>query len=503
MPVLALKIIKKSKIMQYLLIFSLLIFSFNASSYAFITTTDEGICSPDAEKSKECLENENIIQPPGSEKDFNKQNIRIEKKKDSKVSTTPENISAQTKHKVIIYFFWGDGCPHCKEEKAFFSRIKEKYNLEIKNFEVWYNKENADFLKKTAEAYKLKSSGVPVTFIGTHSFIGFSKDKEYDIEKAIQECSDIKCVDPGLIASGKISIENIVQIQITGETTKEVECTERSKNVDIPWLGRVDASKLSLPVITIVIAGLDSFNPCAFFVLFSLLGLLIHARSRQKMFIIGSIFVFFSGFIYFLFMAAWLNLFLLMGQVQIITIVAGVIAILIAIINIKDFFIFKKGISLTIPDSAKPSLFDKMRRLIKSSSFVSIIIGTTALAIAANSYELLCTAGFPMVFTRILTLNNLGNLTYYAYLLLYNIIYVIPLFLIVISFTITLGKRQLSEWQGRVLKLISGLMMLGLGLVLLFDPTILSNTLISFSLLAGALVLSFILVFFIKKFGYK
>lgn len=487
--------------MQYLLILFLLMFSFNASSYAFITTTDEGVCSSDEEKSKECVEN--IIQPHVLEKDFNKQNRTIEKKEDSRVSTVSENISAPPKNKVTIYLFWGDGCPHCKEEKIFLSRMKEKYNLEIKDFEVWYNKENADFLKKIAETYKLKSSGVPVTFIGTYSFIGFSKDKEYDIERAIQECSNIKCMDPGLISSGKIPIENITQTQITGETTKEVECTERSRNVDIPWLGRVDASKLSLPVITIVIAGLDSFNPCAFFVLFSLLGLLIHARSRQKMFIIGSIFVFFSGLIYFLFMAAWLNLFLLMGQVQIITIIAGIIAILIAIINIKDFFIFKKGISLTIPESAKPGLFDRMRKLIKSSSFISIIIGTTMLAIAANSYELLCTAGFPMVFTRILTLNNLGNLTYYAYLLLYNIIYVIPLFLIVIFFTISLGRRQLSEWQGRVLKLISGLMMLGLGLVLLINPTILNNTLISFLLLAGALVLSLFLVFFIKKLGYK
>ncbi len=488
--------------MQYLLILFLLIFFFNSYSYAFITTSDEGVCSPDVEKSKECLENENIIQTPAAGTNIDRQNKSTEKKRDSIVSV-PENISASKKNRVIIYFFWGDGCPHCKEENIFLSKMKEKYNLEIKAFEVWYNRENADFLKKIAEAYKLKASGVPVTFIGTYSFIGFSKDKEYDIEKAIQECSDILCTDPGLIASGKIPIENIVQTQITGETTREVECTERSRNVDIPWVGRVDASKLSLPVITIVIAGLDSFNPCAFFVLFSLLGLLIHARSRQKMFITGGIFVFFSGLIYFLFMAAWLNLFLFMGQVQIITIIAGIIAVLIAIINIKDFFIFKKGISLTIPDSAKPGLFDRMRKLIKSSSFISIIIGTTALAIAANSYELLCTAGFPMVFTRILTLNNLDNLTYYAYLLLYNVIYVIPLFLIVVIFTITLGKRQLSEWQGRILKLISGLMMLGLGLVLLIDPTILSNTLISFLLLSGAFVVSFILVLITKKLGYR
>src|SRR4030043_88063 len=139
----------------------------------------------------------------------------------------------------------------------------------------------------------------------------------------------------------------------TAERAEDLECKKKNKTVYIQWIGKRDASEMSLPVITLVIAGLDSFNPCAFFVLFSLLGLLIHARSRRKMLLVGSIFVFFSGFIYFIFMAAWLNLFLFMGQVQMITKVAGLTAVLIAAINIKDFFLFKKGVSLTIPDNAK------------------------------------------------------------------------------------------------------------------------------------------------------
>ncbi|MEW6587061.1 MAG: hypothetical protein AB1442_15810, partial [Nitrospirota bacterium] len=269
--------------------------------------------------------------------------------------------------------------------------------------------------------------------------------------------------------------------------------------VFIPWIGRLDASELSLPVMTMVIAGLDSFNPCAFFVLFSLLGILIHAQSRKKMLLTGGVFVFFSGFIYFVFMAAWLNLFLIMGQVALITKIAGTVAVVIALINIKDFFIFKKGVSLTIPDSAKPGLFDRMRKLLKSTSLLSILAGTAVLAIAANSYELLCTAGFPMVFTRILTLNNLSPITYYFYLAFYNTIYVIPLSIIVILFTVTLGRRSLTEWQGRVLKLVSGTMMLGLGSVLFLNPEILNSALVSVILLSGALAVSAIVIFLTKR----
>ncbi|MCK7494235.1 MAG: hypothetical protein MZW92_25745 [Comamonadaceae bacterium] len=106
------------------------------------------------------------------------------------------------------------------------------------------------------------------------------------------------------------------------------------------------------------------------------------------------------------------------------------------------------------------------------------------LAVAANSYELLCTAGFPMVFARILTLNELPPVSYYLYLVLYNLVYVVPLSVIVGIFTVTLGRKKLTEWQGRVLKLLSGTMMLGLGAVLLINPSLLNNVLVSLALLA-------------------
>src|SRR4030042_5829157 len=192
----------------------------------------------------------------------------------------------------------------------------------------------------------MKSSGVPVTFIDRSAFIGFSKHSREEMEEAFRKCLSIECVDPALILSGKVSLYKTVMPspgEISGKT-EDLECTEKNKTVYIPGIGNLAASEMSLPVITLVIAGLDSFNPCAFFVLFSLLGLLIHARSRKKMFLIGSVFIFFSGFIYFLFMTAWLNVFLIMGEVEIITKIAGAVAVIIAAVNIKDFFIFKKGV---------------------------------------------------------------------------------------------------------------------------------------------------------------
>ncbi len=404
-----------------------------------------------------------------------------------------------SKNRTIVYFFWGKGCPHCEEEKKFLDGLKRSQPLlEFREYEVWYHRENAGLMAAMLRAYGVQSSGVPVTIVHDRLFSGFTAQTRTSIEKAVEECKIATCGDPAerltdLGSSGQVT-QNLPSVPVASKT-------ETDTSVNIPLMGAFDTRNSPLPVLTLVIAGMDSFNPCAFFVLLSLLGLLVHARSRNKMLLIGGVFVFFSGFIYFLFMAAWLNLFLIMGHIAFITTIAGSVSLLIAGINIKDFFLFKQGVSLTIPDSAKPKLFDRMRKLLRSSSLVTLLLGTTVLAVVANSYELLCTAGFPMVFTRILTLNTLSTSTYYLYLALYNIVYVIPMFIIVLGFTLTLGKRQLSEWQGRVLKLVSGTMMFGLGVVLLVNPALLNSVMVSFIILVSALGISLLVAAVAKRLG--
>jgi hypothetical protein len=199
----------------------------------------------------------------------------------------------------------------------------------------------------------------------------------------------------------------------------------------------------------------------------------IYAKSRAKILLIGGIFVVTSGVIYFLFMAAWLNLFMFVGYVKILRIAVAVVAIVMGLINCKDFFFFKKGISLTISESAQPKLFKRMRKVINTSAVPGVILGTIVLAVTANLIELLCTAGFPAIYTRILTLQNFSTTQYYLYLVLYNVVYVIPLAVIVGIFAWKMGGRKLNEKEGRILKLIGGLLMLALGIILLVKPQIL------------------------------
>ena len=398
------------------------------------------------------------------------------------VTFQAETIAAG--NNVELYFFWGYGCPHCEKEKVFLEKLQKKYpQLVVNSYEVWRNQGNALFFSQMAKAYGTKATAVPMTFLGNFEpIVGYSNDKVTGkkIEEKVKYCVEHICINPLSVLERPAKKESLHE--------------EENEIITLPIFGKLDTSSMALPVLTLILAGLDSFNPCAFFVLFLLLSILVYARSRKRMLLIGGTFVFFSGFVYFLFMSAWLNLFLHAGQLKIITKIAGIIALIIAVINIKDFFLFKKGISLSVPEKAKPKLFERMRKLLKATSLPSMLAGAIVLAIAANTYELLCTVGFPIVFTRVLTLSNLTPLQYYLYLIFYNVIYVIPMGVVVLIFAITLGSKKLTERQGQILKLISGMMMLGLGGILLINPDLFNNLLVSIGLLLIALVVSGIII---------
>jgi uncharacterized membrane protein len=264
----------------------------------------------------------------------------------------------------------------------------------------------------------------------------------------------------------------------------------RSSTLELPLIGRVETGRLSLPLLTVLIAGMDAFNPCAFFVLLFLLSLLVHQRSRKRMLVIGLVFVAISGLMYFAFMAAWLGVFLIAGSLPWITAAAGLIALMIALLNIKDFLAFGRGVSLSIPEAGRSDLFQRARAILNADSLSATLVATVLLALAANFYELLCTAGFPLVYTRLLSLQVQDVLVQHAWLALYNLIYVLPLLAIVLLFVRTMGARKLSEREGRLLKLLSGLMMLGLGGLLVLAPARLDDPLMALGLMLGAVGLT-------------
>jgi thiol-disulfide isomerase/thioredoxin len=349
---------------------------------------------------------------------------------------------------VNLWFFWSEKCPHCRDAHPVITHLdKELSWVRLHAMRVDGYPENVATYIKLANIIGQEAKSVPAFIFCGKMIVGWDSGGmvEQNLRNGLLNCRN----------------DNILTV----------------KN----------------PLLTIVIAGLDSFNPCAFFVLLFLLSLLVHAGSRYRMLVIGGFFILISGIVYFTAMAAWLNLFAYIGHLHLVTLIAGLLAVTISLINIKDYFLFKKGISLTLSAGKKGELMHRMKGLLQKGSFPAMLAATFTLAIVANLYELLCTAGFPMLYTRLLTLNKLNLMEHYLYLLLYNTIYIIPLLIIMILFVITLGQRKLQEHEGRILKLQSGIMMLSLGLLLIFLPEGLNHVWLVFLLLLGSVAITWVI----------
>ena len=409
----------------------------------------------------------------------------------------------------ILYLFWGDGCPHCHDEKEFLKDFPQKYpEVEMRWFEIWNHKEFALLAEAMRQQYKITAASVPITLIGRWSLVGYSGDEKsgQEIEAQVVDCIKNGCVDalatlgprqavwlvqeqaakraplgwelfPATIAPRKDMTFNVAlpAPHTTPAPSSSANAPEEN-TADVPLFGKISADKLGMPLFTLVIAGLDGFNPCAMWVLSFLLTIVIHAHSRQKILLIGSIFVIASGVIYFIFMVGWLNLYqisILKHYGNYLRVAVALVAIVMGAINCKDFFFFKRGISLTIPESAQPKLFKKMRELAHSQATFGMIFGTIVLAVTANLIEFGCTLGLPAIFTNILTQQKFSAFQQYFYLTVYNVIYVVPLAAIVGVFAWKMGGRKLTEKEGRILKLVGGLLMLTLGMILLIKPELL------------------------------
>ena len=377
--------------------------------------------------------------------------------------TTPD---AQGRPEVHLYFFWSLSCPHCLEARPQILDLAHRHAwIRVHDHELSKNPENVRRFIELARQVGGEAQAVP-----TLIYCG-QMETGWDDRPAASD-------------------ELLARLENCRNATAGNAAMPAGSRLHLPLLGDVDAASLSLPALTMLLAGLDAFNPCAFFVLLFLLSLLVHQHDRRRMLIIGAVFVAFSGLMYFAFMAAWLNLFLVIGSLPWVTAAAGLLAVVIGAVNVKDFFFFHQGATLSITEGRKADIFQRARRILGAGSLPAMLATTILLAIAANFYELLCTAGFPMVFTRLLTLQEGNGARHFLYLALYNVIYVLPLLFIVLAFVRSMGARKLSEREGRLLKLLSGLMMFGLGALLLLAPEKLSEIGIAAALPVAALALT-------------
>lgn len=281
---------------------------------------------------------------------------------------------------------------------------------------------------------------------------------------------------PAFVADGRLIMLGFDSADASGPQLRALlrQVVLSPGRVESRWLGTLSAQRLGLPLFTLALGLLDGFNPCAMWVLLFLLALLVRLHDRARMALIAGVFVLASGAVYYAFMAAWLNAFLWLGVSQALRVGLALVAMLVGWINLRDGLVQSDHARLAIPESAKPGIYARIRRILQADALAASLIGVVMLAVAVNFFELLCTAGLPALYTATLVQHNLNAWQYYAYLGLYNLAYIADDTIIVVIAVVALGHRRLNAYAGRWLKLLSGAVMLVLGIIMLLRPDWLS-----------------------------
>jgi glutaredoxin len=382
--------------------------------------------------------------------------------------------------------FVREGCPHCAKAEEFLAVLgREQPQLDIVIRDV--NREPAALQRLTELAREHGGvARVPAFFLADQLLFGFSEAARTDLlirnVLAGQRTQRAAAGAAGAAGStceladavGKASADpNDVLLKPCplGGHAEAAAAPAPPERFEIGFFGRtLSLDDIGLPLFTLAIGTLDGFNPCSMWVLLLMISLLAPLNDRPRMLAIAGTFVAIQGIAYFIFLAAWLNLFLLIGLARWSQILIAVIAIVAGLINLKDFLAFKwGGISLSIPDQAKPGIYNRMRNILHARSMTAAVAGAVVLAVLVQIVELLCTSGFPALFTRILTLEQLEPSSYYGYLLLYMAAYMFDDVLVLGTGVVLLSRHRLQEREGRVLKLLAGLAMVGLGVYLLLE----------------------------------
>lgn len=351
-------------------------------------------------------------------------------------------LSAQTKTE--LYFFYGEGCPHCAREEKFLSQLeKENKDLQIYRYEVWSNKENAQLFAELIKKLNLDRVTVPVLIIGNEAVIGYNDDQ----------------------STGQ-KIKAVIEERLAGGS-EEVKPQEK---ISLPFFGEINIKKLSLPLLTIIIGALDGFNPCAMWALLFLISLLLGMENKSKRWILGSAFIFSSAFVYFLFLSAWLNIFLFLKVVSWIKIVIGIVALASGGYQLRNWWVNRQGGCAVLDNEKRKKTFSKLRNIIGQKKFAAALAGIIILAAAVNLVELVCSAGLPAIYTQALALADLPVWKYYLYLLLYIFIFMLDDLLIFVIAMVTLEIKAVSARYTRWAGLVGGLIMAVIGLLLLFKP---------------------------------
>lgn len=361
-------------------------------------------------------------------------------------------VGEEESSKVTVYLFYSSTCVHCKAENAFLDDVASNYGdkIDIKRYEVTGSIVNSNYMDAAKAKVGSTSAGVPFTIIGDKYYVGYSESIGKTMENTIDSYLDTTVTN-------------------TDDNNSDNSVDEEKSNINIPLLGDVDAKKVSIPIVAVILGTIDGFNPCAMWILLFLINMLFNMKDRKKMWLLGIIFLITSAFVYFL---AMLGLSLVIGMTAVtwVRTLIALVAIIGGIVNLNSYLKTPKDGCTVIDEKKRKKYFTRIKKFTGETSLILAILGVIALAASVNLVELACSAGFPTIFISILDLNGLNGLESILYILLYIVFFLIDDIVIFVIAMTTLKVSGITTKYNRMSHLVGGIIMIIIGLLLVLKP---------------------------------
>lgn len=347
-------------------------------------------------------------------------------------NATP-SVTANVSEVICIYLFYGQGCPHCARVEPLVDELAVKYpQVQVKKFEVYFNSTNQAMFRDFLARYNVSVEGVPILFIGDRALVGESSIRNH-LEPSILY----------FIEQGPICPEEYGRI------------TDGNNE-----LSPGTAPDLTLPSV-VVAAFVDSINPCAFAVLIILLSYLTSLNDRRRVKYVGIAYIVTVFIVYFISGIGLLIFMQGLGLEKVVFAVAAIIAIAAGAVNLYEAIKPGSRFTLSIPESKKGVIKDY---ILRASIPAAIVLGGLV-----SIFELPCTGGIYLAILGLLG-TRMTFMDGIPYLILYNLIFVLPLFIIFAVVYWGLSPSMVEDWRTGskpIVRAIMGLVMIGLGIAML------------------------------------
>ena len=377
----------------------------------------------------------------------------------------PVMVKAETTN---IYLFYGEGCPHCQALEEYLDKAyKNDKDVKVYKYEVWSNTENQKTWLEVQQITNKEARGVPYFIIGEKVYQGYNSTPSWEetVDNGIKKA---KTSDYNDEVGYYLKIRDHKEIK-NGNNSEKDRPKEESTILDIPLIGKVDVKSFSLPIIAIIIGFVDGFNPCAMWILIFLITMLLDYKDRKKMWILGCTFLFTSAFVYFLFMIGFLKIATFLNSIKLLRTLVAVFALSFGGYNIYRYYKTRKEAGCDVVNkNQRRKIMTRIKKVLANNSFLLAMLGIILLAISVNLIELLCSLGLPVMFTEILSINNVKGIAKIIYILIYVLFFLIDDLLVFFIAMKTLKITAISNKYTKYSHLIGGIIMITIGLLMLF-----------------------------------